>query len=78
MRLAKGFFVMLAVLLFSLVAQAQQPEDFLQLASASEGVWNNVTYGTTGPLLMSGEFNQSTGLFSIEVTTPGGSVSRIP
>lgn len=74
MRFAKGFIILLAMTAFigSHRAQAQQPSDFLQLVSSAEGVWNNLTYATTGPLWLSGEYNENTGLFAINATIQGG------
>ncbi|NQT25112.1 T9SS type A sorting domain-containing protein [candidate division KSB1 bacterium] len=72
MRFVKGFIVVLVILMASSTVKAQLPADFLQLASSSEGVWNNLTYATTGPLLMSGEFNEGTSMFSIDATLFGG------
>lgn len=50
---------------------AQQPGDFIDLLLSAEGEWNNLTYGTTGPIWLSGEVNATTHLFTISATTPG-------
>jgi len=72
MRFVKGFFVVLTILAVSGAVQAQTPSDFLQLAASSEGVWNNLTYETTGPVSLSGEFIEATNAFSIDATIEGG------